>query len=471
MGKHIYSSVLYSSSMENIILETDSYKHSQHVLNPPDAKYMEAYFESRGGLYPYTVFFGLQALMKKYLAGQVVTQEKIDEAQEIIDLHMGPGIFNRNGWEYILDEYHGRLPLVIYAVPEGSKIPVSNVLMTVRNTDPNLPWLPSFVETLLSQLWYPCTVATQSQEIRKMMNWYAEDTQGDTAGVEFKLHDFGFRGVSSVESAGIGGAAHLLSFVGTDTIEAIMFLREYYGAKMPAFSIPASEHSNITSWGIEHEIDAMRNELKMYPKGIIACVSDSYDIFNACGKIWGEQLKAEVMNRDGTTIIRPDSGNPLEIVITCLETLGEKFGYSVNGKGYKVLDPHVRLIQGDGVDKEMINSILGAMKHARWSIENIAFGMGGALLQKLNRDTQKFAYKCSAVHINGEWRDVYKDPITAPFKRSKAGRLKLIQTSDGTYKTVRNDAGLGENVLKAIFVDGNIVKEYDLEDIRARVNQ
>jgi nicotinamide phosphoribosyltransferase len=446
---------------------TDSYKHSHAPLYPAGTQFVASYFEARSGRWaPYTVFYGLQYILEKYLAGKAVTQKKIDEGDEIVTAHMGQGVFNREGWEYILDEYNGALPVQIRAVPEGSKIPVQNVLMTVENTDPRVPWLTSWLETILVQLWYPCTVATQSYEIRRLMDWYAEET-GDKGGVPFKLHDFGFRGVSSVESAAIGGSAHLLSFLGTDTMTALRMAREYYGAKMAGFSIPASEHSTMSAWLRDGQTDAMRNMLQKYPNGVIACVSDTWDIFAACRDIWGGALKNDVMNRNGTLVVRPDSGNPLEVVMTCLETLGEKFGFTVNDKGYKVLDPHVRLIQGDGVDKDLINAILGAMKHAGWSIDNIAFGMGGALLQKLNRDTMQFAFKCCAAKVDGQWRDVYKDPITSRAKRSKAGLMKLVKV-DGTYKTVPLNA-VGEDVLETVFDNGKIVRTITFDEIRERL--
>ena len=448
---------------------TDSYKHSHALLYPPGTEYIESYFEARSGKYiPYTVFYGLQYIIKKYLEGNVVTQEKIDEADEIVTTHMGKNIFNREGWEYILNNHNGKLPISIKAVPEGTKVPISNVLMTVVNTDPKVPWLTSWLETILVQLWYPCTVATQSREIKALMDWYA-DLTGDPSGVPFKLHDFGCRGVSSMESAAIGGSAHLLSFMGTDTMPALRLAKEYYNCNMAGFSIPASEHSTISAWLKEGQIDAMRNMLHVYPTGVIACVSDTWNIYDACTNIWGNKLKNDVLNRNGTLVVRPDSGNPIEVVMTCLETLGEKFGYNWNAKGYKVLDPHVRLIQGDGVNKDLINAILGTMKHSKWSIDNIAFGMGGALLQKLNRDTQQYAFKCCGIKINGTWQDVYKDPITSSAKKSKAGRMKLV-LDNSVYKTVPL-SDPRDDKLQLVFLDGVSYNTTNFDEIRKIANQ
>jgi nicotinamide phosphoribosyltransferase len=309
-------------------------------------------------------------------------------------------------------------------VPEGMGINTSNVLMTVENTDPAVYWLTNYLETLLVQVWYPSTVATQSRAMKQVLLKYLQET-GDPAGLPFKLHDFGFRGVTCPEQAAIGGASHLVNFQGTDTTVGLVLARKFYKAQMPGFSIPAAEHSTITSWGEENEVDAMRNMLEQYPDGFVACVSDSFDIYRACSDYWGTQLKDKVLARDGVLVVRPDSGDPPTVVNKVLDILGDKFGFETNAKGFKVLNPKVRVIQGDGIDFAMLDKILSAMKVNGWSADNIAFGSGGGLLQKLNRDTQKFAFKCSQVVIGDESRDVYKRPITGGDKASKRGRLKL----------------------------------------------
>jgi len=455
----------------SIIMLSDSYKLVHWNMSPPGTNNVYSYFESRGGKFPATKFFGLQYFLKKYLEGAVVTQEQIDEGAEICKLHLGnEKFFNREGWEYILKEHGGYLPISIKAVPEGMLIPVSNVLMTVVNTDPKCYWLTNYLETLLVQTWYPTTVCTLSYYMKEMITKYLEDT-GDPSLVNFKLHDFGFRGVSSVESAGIGGAAHLVNFMGTDTMEALMIARKYYNCPMAGFSIPATEHSVICSWGRENEVEAMENVLNKFPEGLVACVSDSFNIYKACEVIWGKILKDKVLARNGTLVVRPDSGNPPEVVVKVLNILGEKLGYTTNSKGFKVLDPHVRVIQGDGCNYEMCNEVLNAMKTAGWSTDNIAFGMGGGLLQNLNRDTQRFAFKCSAVNINGEWKDVFKCPATDLGKISKAGRLKLVPMENATggtsYQTVNELANVhGKDILVEVFRNGRVIKEYTFEEVR-----
>jgi len=458
---------------ENLLLLTDSYKASHYKQYPKGTTTVYSYLESRGGKFDKTLFFGLQYLLKKYLEGQVVTKQKIDEAETFFNQHMGPGMFNREGWEIILQKHGGKLPVRIKAVPEGTVVDNKNVLMTIENTDSECFWLTNYLETLLVQVWYPITVATQSYFCKEIINGYLEKT-GDPAGLPFKLHDFGFRGVSSVESAAIGSAAHLVNFMGTDTLAGIGMLQNYYGAvEMPGFSIPASEHSTITSWGRENELAAMENMLDQYPTGLVACVSDSFDIFKACSEYWGEALKEKVLARDGTLVIRPDSGEPVEVVLKCLDILGKKFGFDVNNKGYKILPPQVRMIQGDGIDIEMIGSILSAMEKKRWSADNIAFGSGGALLQKLDRDTNKFAFKCSSVAVSGVEIDVYKQPITAPFKVSKKGRLALNAITgwhDYGHKFETVSEGVGKDVLRTVFENGKLIINDNLNTIRERSN-
>lgn len=452
----------------NILLLTDSYKVSHWKQYPAGTTKVYSFFESRGGEYPEVTFFGLQYFIKRYLQGVVVSKEKIDEAEEIFALHFGTReLFNRADWEYILETHGGRLPVEIRAVPEGTPVTTSNVLMTIVNTDPRTAWLTNYLETILSQVWYPSTVAAVSRGMRATIRKYLEET-GDPAGIDFKLHDFGFRGSTSVESAGLGDAAHLLSFSGTDTLEGIMLARRYYSATMPGFSIPAAEHSTITSWGRAGETAAYRNMLRQFPTGLVAVVSDSYDIYQAVRERWGGELKNEVLARDGTLVVRPDSGYPPTVVVKVLELLGEAFGYTLNDKGYRVLNPKVRVIQGDGIDASMLILVLDTMKRAGWSADNVAFGSGGGLLQKVNRDTQKFAFKCSAIEIEGEgWRPVMKDPVTDSSKRSKAGRLALVRSEAG-YRTVSPDEAGEHDLLVPVFRNGELLRDYSFDEVRAR---
>ena len=411
---------------DNIILLVDSYKFSHSVQYPKGTTEVYSYFESRGGAFPEITFFGLHYFLKQYLE-KPITQENIEEAAEFAKAHFGnEAMFNREGWEYILNTHEGKLPISIKAVAEGTSVDAKNVLMTVVNTDPKCFWLTNYLETLLSQVWYPSTIASLSRQQKKYIKASLEKSADSIDGLPFKLHCFGFRGVSSVESAGIGNAGHLVNFMGTDTLAGILVAKKYYNCPMAGFSIPASEHSTITSWGKEHELDAMRNMLEQYPTGLVACVSDSFNIYKACEEYWGTELKDMILKRDGCLVVRPDSGEPTKIVPEVLDILGKKFGYTINSKGYKLLPPQVRVIQGDGIDLDTLPGILDAILNAGWSTDNVAFGSGGGLLQKVNRDTCKFAFKCSSVTVNGEQRDVYKQPVGAEWKMSKKGKMKLV---------------------------------------------
>lgn len=461
---------------KNLILNTDSYKVSMFKQYPQGTTGVYSYIESRGGRYDRTVFFGLQAFIKEYLL-EPITQSDIDIADEILTAHGEP--FNRAGWQYILDQHAGRLPVVIRAVPEGTVVPLANVLATIENTDPKCFWLTTWLETaLLRAIWYPTTVATQSWKIRQVILDALEKT-GDPTLIDFKLHDFGARGVSSMESAGIGGAAHLVNFMGTDTVSGVLFAREYYGAGVSGFSIPAAEHSTITSWGRANEVKAYDNMLAQFakPGAILAVVSDSYDIYNATEKLWGEELRQKVIDSGATVVIRPDSGDPDIVCRQLVQILDKKFGSTVNSKGFKVLN-NVRLIQGDGVNESTIRMILGSFQAYGYSADNIAFGMGGALLQQVDRDTQQFAMKCSSAEINGTWVNVQKDPVTDSGKKSKAGRVTLWNSGGEWISAVDrptgwHDRAIGDfvDVLEEVYRDGKLIKEVQFDEVRANARK
>lgn len=459
----------------NILLLSDSYKVSHYRQYPPGTQKVYSYFEARGGYAQEVMFYGLQYFLKRYLRGNVITEEKIQYAKEIFNPHFfgDSTLFNEKGWRNLLKKYGGTLPVRIKAVPEGVSVPVGNALMVIENTDLEFYWLTNYLETLLVETWYGCTVGTLSREIKKVINGYLEET-GDSSGLPFKLHDFGFRGVSSPESAAIGGSAHLVNFLGTDTVLSLILAKEFYGAKTIAgHSIPAAEHSTITAWGQDNEVQACRNMLIQFPTGYVAVVSDSYDIYHTCKQIWGKELKQMVLDRNGVLVVRPDSGEPTLAIPKLLEILGDAFGYVINDRNYKVLNPNVRMIWGDGINFQSITAILEEMKQKGWSADNIAFGMGGALLQRLDRDTHMFAFKCCYAHINGKEVDVSKNPVDTPWKKSKKGKLTLakVRTEEGEqYATIReselNRLYVIKEVLVPVFENGKILKEYTFEEVR-----
>jgi nicotinamide phosphoribosyltransferase len=462
----------------NLLLLADAYKYSHYKLYVPGTTKIYSYLESRGGMFNETVFYGLQYFLKEYLQGIAFTKADVDEAEQLLNEVFGrTGVFKRENFDYILNQYGGKLPVRIKAVPEGSVVPVKNILLSIENTDPKCFWLTNFLETLLMQVWYPATVATLSREIKKTVTHYFELTSDEESfgAIDFVLNDFGFRGVSSVESAGLGGSAHLLNFMGSDTVYASAFARKYYNAQQTyGMSVPATEHSIMTLLGAEGERNVFEHVLDAYPQGILSCVSDSYNIFHAVENLWGVELKEKVLQRNGTLVIRPDSGDPVKTLLKVFEILFDKFGFTVNRKGYKVLPPQVRVIQGDGIDYESIGKIYEQLTAHGIAAQNLVLGMGGALLQKVNRDTQKFALKCAYAEVNGSGVNVKKYPvemneageITTSFKTSKSGRMKLVESENGLQTVAESEAG--KDLLQTVFENGTITREYTFEEIRER---
>jgi nicotinamide phosphoribosyltransferase len=453
-------------------MDVDSYKGSHFLQYPPKTEYVSSYIEARGGKFDNMVFFGLQMYLKRYLA-RPITMDEIDYAEEMWTAHGVP--FNRAGWEHILKVHNGYLPLKIQAVKEGTVLPIRNAIVQIINTDPAVPWLTSFMETaLLRAIWYPTTVATLSWTVKQIIRRYLNKTcETPEAELPFKLHDFGARGVSSAESAALGGVAHMVNFLGSDTVGALQHARLYYDEPMAAFSIPAAEHSTITSWGRENEIDAFENMLTKFggPDKLLAVVSDSYDIYKATEQYWGHDLKDKVEAMGGTLVVRPDSGDPTLVPTEVIELLGKAFGYTVNEKGYKVLAPCVRVLQGDGVNPVSIETILERLEAKGWSAENIAFGMGGALLQRdVHRDTMAWAMKANATKRADDpiWYDVFKDPITDKGKISKRGVQALVRNADG-YASIRADKlpDDAEDLLETVWEDGRLLRDQNFSDIRA----
>jgi nicotinamide phosphoribosyltransferase len=456
------------------IIRTDGYKLSQFLQYPAKTAYISSYIESRGGE-DESVFFGIQAFIKDYMMSPI-TLKDIDFAEKIFLLYGEP--FNRAGWEIILNEYEGYLPLEIEAVPEGTVMPTRNIQVQVINTDSRLAWLVSYVETaMLRGVWYPSTVATKSRKLKKVIARALVKTSDIPVDEQifFKLHDFGARGASSTETSVLGGMSHLVNFMGTDTIEGIVGAMTYYNAEVCGFSIPASEHSTITSWGRENEAKAYENMIDQFAgEGkIYACVSDSYNIYDAVERIWGKELKEKVINSGGTLVVRPDSGDPLTVPIEVVRLLMKQFGYTVNSKGFKVLPSCVRVIQGDGINEDSLPQLIDNMIAAGYSIDNIAFGMGGGLLQAWNRDTLKYAMKASArCDDDGVWHDVYKDPIDDKGKLSKKGRLGLVHecgVGSCSYRTVpKHIADKKGNIIRVIWRNGKFLIEDDFDTIRKR---
>jgi nicotinamide phosphoribosyltransferase len=470
------------------IIGTDSYKVSHHSQTPPGIGITRSYLAARGlsKRFQYLhdlafgpdhkpeviAFFAAQVLLPAILR-RPITQFDINEAREVFADHFfgRTDLFNEKDWQRILNKHGGYLPINIRIVPEGTRVPVGNILMAMENTDDQLPWVTNYVETRLSRMWDPIAIATQSYYIRKIiLNWL--ERNGTPEEIDFKLHDFGYRGTSGEESSAIGGLAHLTSFQGTDTLAAVMLARKFYACKMAGYSIPAAEHFTITSWGRDGEPHAYMNMLTKNPVGLVAVVSDSYDIYYACEKIWGEMLRDQVLAREGRLIIRPDSGEPIKVILKCLEILKQKFGAEVNSKGRLVLHPKVRMIWGDGIRGKDVHFILEAMDYLGWSADNIAFGMGGGLLQDVNRDDIKSAIKASEIVFqDGRVRGISKNPVTDPGKQSQAGNLTLYLDGKGRLYTADRSLRTHTDIMIPAYQDGFMTVNDPLSLVRDRLVQ
>lgn len=459
---------------DNICLLTDSYKITHHYFYPEDTEIIYSYLENRtGSEFNKTIFYGLQYIVKKYLQGKVVTEEKVNEAEKIINQHIGPDIFDTEDWMYIADKLDGKLPIEIKAVPEGTPVNVNNVLMTVQNTDKHCAWLTNYLEPLLLQVWYPSTVATLSAEVKKLCNFYLDVTGSSKDNLPFMLHDFGYRGATSTEAARLCGSAHLLNFSGTDTIPSLAIPTNYYNSNsIEGFSVQATEHSVMTSLGPDKEMEQALNVLRNARDGVLSIVIDSYDyknfLKNACFD--GYELNSAVIKfldrKEGNKIVfRPDSGEPVSTTIDCLEIIEKGFGTHKNSRGYKLFNRNIGLLWGDGLNYHKIRDILFALKSHNYAAELLIFGMGGGLHTSVTRDTQRTAFKCSAQYRNNKWYDVYKKPLDN-CKKSKKGRLKLIK--DGSnYKTVSIDIP-GEDILQTVFKNGELLIDDTYDNIRNR---
>lgn len=471
----------------NLLLMTDVYKLGHLRMYKPGTTKVYSYLCARSTHKEQkALFFGLQPYLK--LLEQGVTKEDAQEFftyfTEILGTPVPKDIEDKINKLVEI----GYIPLEIKAVPEGTFLDNKNVLATVTNTHPEFYWVVGFFESLLLKVWNTTSVATLSHKFKQLVKERTAKTSDSDFLIPFLVHDFGYRGVSSEETAELSGAAHLVNFCGTDTIPAVKFMKQNYaGEGLIGASVPASEHSIHCSFGPteQDELDYINNMMDLNPTGIVSVVSDAYDYFRML-TITLPKVKEKVLARDGKYVVRPDSGDPMKILCGDPEaTVGspehkgtfvlmdELFGSSINSKGFKELNPKVGVIYGDGMYFARYKAILDKMEEMGYANTNLVIGIGGLLLQQHNRDDLGFAFKATYAEINGVATELYKDPATDPGKRSHKGLMLLIKNDDtGTYETIDKCTEAEEKCgeLKQVFLNGKITNLQTLAEIRERAN-
>lgn len=475
-----------SSTKENPLLGVDVYKCGHMEQYAPGTTKVYSYLTTRSDkTFDKVVFFGLQYYLKEYLSTRLepwMADEWLENRKYILG-------YNSPEVEVQIRKLCGLgyFPLEIKAVEEGSVLGVHNVLMTITNTRPDFHWVVGFIESLILKLWYPITVASCVHKYRKLVDRYFELTVDPEMHFlkDYTVHDFGYRGDTTEEGAAISGAAHLLSFIGSDTVPSFNFVRKYYYAdptrEIIMQSVPASEHSVMCSYLRENELDAFNQMLNLYPCGIVSIVSDTFDVYRVLTE-FAAKLKTRIIERDGKVVFRPDSGDPEYIICGdpmaiegsnewkgAIRLLDEMFGSTINSMGYKVLNPKVGLIYGDGMYYERYERTLQRLMEMEYASSNLTIGVGG-ILRNHSRDVLGFAIKATYVEVNGAPRAIEKDPITDHKKKSHKGLLSL--TWDDEHKYVTHDECTPEEedntMLKVIYRDGVVLKTYALDEIRKR---
>ncbi|WP_159607104.1 nicotinate phosphoribosyltransferase [Agromyces humi] len=458
----------------------------------------------------HAVAFGVQAFAQSYLTEAWEPFFAADEDfvaseyERVLGAYLGP---NTIGSDHIRALHRlGYLPLEIRTVPEGTLLPFGVAALTIENTIPEFFWLPNYIETALSaSIWHPATTATIAVLYRELFEAWAERTGGDLAAVDFQAHDFSMRGQTSIESAAASGAGHLISFLGTDSLPSIDWIDRFYPGEngWVAASVPATEHSVMCLRGQDGELETFKHLLHLYPAGIVSAVSDGYDFWGVLTDIL-PKLKDQIMARDGKLVIRPDSGDPVDIItgetdltkssplarenyadlkadgilsneqLGAIEILGDLFGYTINDKGYKVLDQHIGLIYGDSITLDRAKRIFERLEAKGWASTNVVLGIGSFSYQMVSRDTTGGAVKATWAEVDGQPVDIQKDPktgrdpITGESKKSAKGRLALTRDETGEIALIQGATPEQEaaSLLQPVWVDGAFVRIQSFEDVR-----
>lgn len=481
----------------NPLLLTDGYKVDHRRQYPTGTTLVYSNWtprKSRIENVDEVVFFGLQYFIKKYIIHDFETyffkQPKdvvVKKYARRINNYLGE---NQVGTKHLEDLHDlGYIPMVFKALPEGSNVPIRVPMFTMYNTIPEFFWLTNYFETLLSAvIWMPCNSATIARQYRIILDKFAHETSSIPDFVNWQGHDFSMRGMAGIEAAVTSAAGHLLSFTGTDTIPAIDFLEDYYNAdsdtELIGGSVAATEHSVMCMGTTEGEFETFHRLItEVYPKGIVSIVSDTWDLWKVLTD-YLPRLKTEISNREGKVVVRPDSGDP--ILILCgnpdgktemerkgvVELLWDVFGGSTNTKGYKELIPQIGAIYGDSITLERATAICERLKEKGFASTNVVLGIGSFTYQYNTRDTFGFAMKATYGEVNGEGREIFKDPITDDGTKKSAKGLMQIVSENGKFKLIDqvNWEQEQQGELKEVFRDGKLLVDASLAEIRSRIN-
>ena len=513
--------------MKETILLTDGYKLGHHFQYPKGTEMVYSNWTPRSCKYfpeasEGSVVFGIQYLVKEYLIKQfnenffnLPKEQAIKEFHDRVDNFVG---ISNVGIEHIEALYDlGYLPIEIKALPEGSVCPIRVPMMTIKNTLPEFFWLTNYLETLISSvLWLPCTSATSARLYKKELKRHAKRTSfpGDV-NIGFACHDFSMRGMAGIEAAIVSGMAHMTSFCGSETIPAIRAVEEYYNAdsskELVAATVPATEHSVMCAGGKEDELETFRRLIcEVYPNGIVSIVSDTWDFWQVVEDFL-PKLKKEIMARDGRVVIRPDSGDPVDIICglrtnphfntriveghyyCCYAPfdidseyveisegqyygayymLGKIFGWNTTDTGFRYPSTKIGLLYGDSITLERQKQIYLRLEGAGMAACNLVLGVGSFTYQFKSRDSLGFAVKATACKINGELKEIFKQPKTDDGTKNSLKGLITIYEENGTYvaKDCVSEAEEMEGALEPVFVNGSLVQDYSLSEIRERID-
>ena len=461
-------------------------------FTPRSVKHAASIPEADNGI----VVFGLQYFIKSFLI-EAFNNEFFDRPKEVVVKQYKRRMDNALGKDAIpvdhIERLHdiGYLPITVRALPEGSVVGEKIPIFTIQNTHPDTFWLVNYLESILSCMnWKGCTSATTARKYKQLLTHYANITGAPLGFIPFQAHDFSFRGMSSYQDAVVSGGGHLLSFVGTDTVPAIDFLEDYYGAnsdkELIGCSVPATEHSVMCMGGKDGEINTFKRLItELYPKGIVSVVSDTWDFWQVVTE-FTKTLKPEIMARDGKLVIRPDSGDPVKIIVGdpdapvdspqrkgAIECLWEVFGGTTTDKGYKVLDSHIGLIYGDSITLDRCRAILIGLEKKGFASNNVVFGVGSYTYTYVTRDTLGFAMKATAGCVDGEIRAIFKDPKTDDGLKKSARGFIVVEKDPNNKFVMRDEVSYEESLtgeLIEVFRDGELLVEQTLSEIRKRVD-